>query len=93
MSHTQASDKKVMTVWLQAEEKNTRNRLKMFHCVNCRTPIVQYRGDAILLLPGNHPYQPMVVIKCKGSFRNEDDNWEECGYYYSFISTVHTKMV
>jgi hypothetical protein len=93
MSRTVTSVKKVTTVWLEAEEKNSRNRLKMFHCVNCRSPVVQYRGDAIAIVPGNHPYEPMVIVKCKGTFKNEAEQWEECGYYYSFVSTVHTKVV
>ncbi len=51
------------------------NKLKMFFCYNSQTPILQYKGTVISILPGLSPYEPYTLIKCKDS---------RCPMAYSF---------
>ena len=86
------STKKVTTVWLDAEVGyNGNDRKKMFFCFNCRVPLIEYRGDITQIVPGGSPYNPSTILKCKGSVKNEYQEWEECGQYYSFVASVQTK--
>ena len=63
----------------------------MFFCFNCRVPILQYTGEVAQIIPGNHPYTPATVVKCKGNVRFENGTWEECGVFYTFVSAVYSK--
>lgn len=81
--------KKVTTVWLSEGGKNLDN-LKMFYCPNCRTPVVQYQGDVITLVPGNAPYTPRTIIKCRGDHK-VGDKWIKCNMYYSFADVVRSE--
>lgn len=91
MAKAVKSAKKVTSVFLESETRENRQRLKMFFCPNCRTPIAQYKGTYVTIVPGQHPYEPLTLHKCKGTFKNEEGDWEECGYFYSFVSVVQTK--
>lgn len=97
MGKPRKSRKKVTSVWLESEESNSAiessdyYKLKMFYCPSCRVPVIQYQGDVIRIVPGNHPYTPKTVIKCKGSLKDDDGIWEECGMYYSFMAVVNNK--
>jgi len=90
MGKPQKSKKKVTSVWLESERtKGGGYKLKMFNCPNCRIPVVQYQGEVIRILPGNHPYTPKTVLKCKGSTKDEFGVWRECNTYYSFMGVVN----
>ena len=52
------------TVTLVADPEN---KLKMFFCFNSQTPIIQYKGIVISVLPGLSPYEPYTILKCKDS--------------------------
>ena len=91
MGRPAPSYKKLTTVILEAEKIQGEDRHNMFYCYNCRTPVIQYQGDILHVVPGQHPYEPSTVIKCKGNRKNEAGVWEECGYYFSFLSTVYSK--
>lgn len=97
---TLKSHKKVITVWLEPEIIEGENREKIFFCFSCRIPLVQYTGRVTSIIPGDHPYEPATILKCKGNVKQEvkDNNgmvikseWRECGNYYSFVSSVFTK--
>lgn len=91
MAKEKTGTKKVCTIWLESEVEGTRDKLKMFYCFNCRVPICQYRGAMIQVIPGGTPYEPYSEHKCKGNVRNTYGEWETCGMYYIFASTVFTK--
>ena len=82
---------KITTVYLNEDEVNGEGIPHMFHCFNCRVPIIQYIGHVLHVLPGMHPYEPSTVIKCKGVVFNYKGQPEECNYYYSFLGSVKTK--
>ena len=84
------SNKKVTTVWLEPEETGKIPQKKMFYCFNCRVAIIQYTGKVVTIVPGNHPYSPSTIIKCKGNVK-KGSYWEECGYFYCFVGSVFTK--
>lgn len=84
------SQKKVTTVWLEPEKTCKSDWEKMFYCFNCRSPLIQYTGKVITIVPGDQPYEPSTIIKCKGNIK-KGTMWEECGYYFCFIATVFTK--
>ena len=50
------------TVTLVADPEN---KLKMFFCFNSQTPVIQYKGIIISVLPGLSPYEPYTILKCK----------------------------
>ena len=43
------------------------DKLKMFFCFNSQTPIIQYKGIVISVLPGLSPYEPYTILKCRDS--------------------------
>ena len=89
MGKPQKTKKKAAAIWLESEKSRGGGyRLKMFNCPDCRVPVVQYQGEIIRIVPGDHPYTPKIVIKCKGSLKDEFGVWKECNTYYSFIGVV-----
>ena|SRR3990167_786899 len=84
--------KKVCTIWLDAEiGEGGYDKDKMFFCFNCRVPLIEYSGNVMSAVPGKAPYEPSTVLKCKGSVRNGNGEWMECGMYYVFKEAVYTK--
>lgn len=43
------------------------NKMKMFFCPTSQTPVLQYKGLIISILPGLSIYEPYTLIKCKDS--------------------------
>ena len=64
---------------------------KMFFCFNCRVPVIQYRGDVQTIIPGNQPYTPNTIIRCRGSIQRPDGVWEECEQHYVFMGAAYSK--
>ena len=91
MGHTNPGQKKTCTVWLEPEVEGEGDKQKMFYCFNCRIPIIQYRGTIATIVPGNQPYTPNTIIKCKGSLQTRDGVWEECGQYYVFMGAAYSR--
>jgi len=85
------STKKLTTVFLEPEVEAYSDKVKMFYCFNCRTPIIEYTGRVMTIVPGRSPVEPSTRLKCKGSVQRRDGEWEECGVYYSFVGSVYTK--
>lgn len=83
------SEKKVVTVWLDPDSLED-DRLKMFFCFNCRTPLIEYSGNVTQIVPGEHPYEPKTVLKCSGKVWHRDLA-EQCGVFYAFMGNVQTK--
>lgn len=88
MSKNLPNQKKVVSVWL---EPSKNDQLLMFWCFNCRTPVLQYRGEVSQIIPGNTPYTPHTQIECKGSFKNENNEWQKCGQFFVFMGTITTE--
>lgn len=86
------STRKPTAVFLEAEVEGEKDKIKMFFCFNCRIPLIEYTGRVILIVPGRVPFEPSTVLKCKGNVKRRDGTFEECGYFYSFIGTVYTKI-
>lgn len=82
------NQKKVTTIWL---EPTVNSSLNMFWCFNCRSPVCQYHGDVVNIIPGNTPYSPHTLHECKGSFKDENNNWKKCGYFFVFMASVTTE--
>ena len=93
MSQARKGQNKVCTIWLEPEIGiNGTDKMKMFYCFNCRIPILKYIGKVFSVIPGNAPYNPSTVLKCKGNVRYEQEGeWEECGMQYAFVAGVYTK--
>lgn len=91
MSKPLAGQKKVTTVWLETEERSFKNRLKFFHCFNCRIPVFQYKGNVVSIVPGAVPYEPYSEHKCKGNVLIENGVYEQCGQFYIIAGVVHTE--
>lgn len=53
-----------VTITLVADPQE---RLKMFFCFNSQTPLIQYKGQVISVLPGLSAYEPYTLLKCKDS--------------------------
>ena len=87
MSETQKGTKKPTTVWLESQG----SEVKMFFCFNCRIPVLEYTGSVVQIVPGNSPYTPSTILKCKGNVQRRDGTWEACGMYYSFIDVIRTQ--
>ena len=54
--------KRVYTVFTVGSEDT---RWKMYHCPDCRNPIAQYKGDAIMEVPGEAPEAYPFMVQCK----------------------------
>lgn len=91
MPKAQSGTKKVITVWLTSENEGYSDKKRMFFCFNCRVPIIEYEGDVISMVPGGSPYSPSTALKCKGSVRRKDGDWEFCGNYFVFVGSVQTQ--
>ena len=52
------------TVTLVADAED---KLKIFFCFSSQTPLIQYKGRVISVLPGLSPYEPYTILKCKDS--------------------------
>lgn len=64
------------TVYLSKPDSQ---ELHKFHCPDCRTPILQYKGEVVKVVPGfNHAELP-IVVQCSNS---------KCKRKYNFISFV-----
>lgn len=55
------------------------NRLYMFHCLRCGSPLIQYHGFIAKILPGFVPMELPTILRCSNS---------KCKHYYSFQSIV-----
>lgn len=64
------------TVYLSRPESQD---LHKFHCVDCRTPILQYKGEAVKIVPGFNVASLPIVVQCSNS---------RCKRKYNFISFV-----
>ena len=53
--------------------------LRMFFCFNCQTPNFQYQGKIVQIIPGNLPYTPRIVLKCRNS---------KCDQHFSIMGTI-----
>jgi hypothetical protein len=87
---TVRGNKKVTTVWLEPENIGSRPVEKIFFCFSCRVPLIQYTGKVVTVVPGDQPYEPSTILKCKGSVK-KGNIWEECGHYFCFVGSVFTK--
>lgn len=87
MSKSLKGTAKVTSVWLSAEKNGRGYKVEMFKCFKCSIPVIQYEGDIIRLVPGNSPYLPKTILKCKGSYKNDQGEWEECSMRYEFMGT------
>ncbi len=88
MGRSAPGQKKVTTVWLEEEAMSGH---RMFFCPNCKIPVVKYKGRISKIIPGNTPYEPYTLLKCKGTVRREDGEWENCGQHYVFQFGIQTK--
>lgn len=52
----------ITSIWLV---ENNEYQYKMFKCYNCGTPVFQYKGDVIQIVPGESPAKVGVVVECK----------------------------
>jgi hypothetical protein len=52
--------KRLYTVWIVASPE-----MRIYHCPDCRNPIAQYRGEAVMEVPGLYPSELPVIIQCK----------------------------
>ena len=85
----QDSEKKPTTVWLDPDNFNE-SRIKLFHCYNCRAPVLEYNGTVASIIPGGVPITPNTSQQCKGKVWH-DTQVEKCGIYYSFMGSVQTE--
>lgn len=90
----QPSQVKVTTVWLEAEgtaeEVNEEGIWRLFHCINCRVPVIEYNGKVVSIAPGDQPYVPATRLECKGKTWR-DNQPHDCGMVYVFMGTAYTQ--
>lgn len=55
------------------------DHLYMFRCIRCGSPILQYMGFVVQILPGLAPVNLPIIIRCRNS---------SCKHYYSFQTIV-----
>ena len=91
MSKAQQGQRKVTTVWLDAETEGVGDKTTLFFCFNCRIPLIEYEGNVLTIVPGKSPYSPNTTQKCKGTVKLRNGEWEECGMYYSFQGAIYTE--
>lgn len=48
----------------------------MYYCNACRNPIMQYRGEVIMEIPGLHDNNYPIIIQCKN---------DRCKRRYNFL--------
>lgn len=56
-----------------SDEQKT--NLYIFHCLRCGSPLIQYQGQVIYIIPGLAPTKLPTVLKCSNS---------RCKHAYSF---------
>lgn len=83
--------KKVTTIILEEDELNGEGIEQMWYCPNCRSPVLQYKGSVMHIVPGMHPYEPSTKIKCKGTKMDHKGIRVECNTYYAFLPTSQTE--
>lgn len=88
MSKANPGIKKITTVWL---EPDPYERIKIFWCFNCKSPIVEYSGQVTQIVPGSSPYTPSVIVMCKGDARI-NNSWEKCGHRYVFEKSTNNEI-
>ncbi len=94
MGRAKKGQRKVTTIWLEPEiGYGGKDELKLFKCFNCGVPVMQYSGYVKTIVPGKPPMEPASYVKCKGSKQNSQLEWENCGHYFSFVSSVYTRDV
>ena len=92
----QPSQVKITTVWLEAEGLNNNFIWRLFHCINCRIPLIEYNGTVASIVPGDQPYIPSTRLECKGKVWREDKRYPgesqpfDCGMIYVFMGTSYT---
>jgi len=84
----QDSEKKITTVWLDPDNADN-SRIKLFHCFNCRTPVLEYSGKVVSIIPGGAPISPNTQQQCKGKVWH-GTQVEKCGIFYTFMGSVFT---
>ncbi len=85
-----SSQVKVTTVWLEAEGDNEVYIWRLFHCINCRIPLIEYNGNVVSIVPGDQPYKPATRLECKGKTWRDDHPFD-CGMIYVFMGTSYTQ--
>jgi len=61
-------DVPVTSVYLAKDLDDHENRkLKMFFCFNCQAPLSQYRGNVMLVIPGEPVIEIGQITKCKNT--------------------------
>ena len=65
MAKAVRGQKKATTIWLEAET----GKVKLFRCMNCSIPVAEYTGNVVQVVPGNHPYTPSTIHRCKGTLK------------------------
>ncbi len=92
MAKAVQGQKKITSVWLEGElNADGYDKRKLFKCFNCGIPTIQYKGKVMTIVPGNTPYTPGTILKCKGNVRREDGTYEQCGMEFAFMGVVYTK--
>ena len=91
MANSIEGTRKPTTVWLEAENEGEGDKEKKFFCFNCRVPLLDYTGRIMQIVPGNSPYTPSTIIRCKGNVFRKDGIYEACGMAYSFVDVIRTQ--
>jgi hypothetical protein len=73
--------KRLYTVWIVSSRDPG---LKMYHCPDCRNPIAQYKGEAVMEVPGLFPSPLPVIIQCKNV---------NCGRKVMFQAVVTQELI
>ena len=88
MSRSLEGTKQITSIYISAnKKKNGEYKLQMFKCHKCGIPVFQYKGHIVSMTPGSAPCEVKVVVKCKGNYKNEQEQWEECSMLYEFLGT------
>ena len=54
--------KRIYTVWIVPTKDD---QWRMYHCPDCREPVVRYKGDLVAEIPGESPHPYPMEIRCK----------------------------
>lgn len=64
----------ITTVYLSRPENH---ELHIFHCPDCKNPVIQYAGEIVKIIPGMNETKLPIVVECSNG---------RCKRKYNFIT-------